>query len=290
MPKQKTALAFDIGGTKIAWGIVTEEGEVTKHGRVETPHEKDEFLAAIDKIVRAHPADAVGIGMAGTFDSNHKTLLVSPNAPGLRDIPLHDFVTELANVPVALDNDARCALIGEVWKGGAQDTSSAVLITLGTGVGGAVMQRQIVLSHPNDISQEISHIVADTSDLFPAISGRGTIEAMIGGRNLEKRFECSLAELSTAARKHDKDALEIWDIIAYYFSECVQAIYSTYSCKLILVGGRGAHDLEFYMEGEMPCPIAAATLGEQAALVGAARLAFDAIENVEAEVARGWDE
>ena len=81
-----------------------------------------------------------------------------------------------------LENDARCALIGEVWKGSAQEFSSAVLLTLGTGVGGAVMQKGTVLPHPQSISLEIGRLIVDPTDIFPTTSGFGTVEALIGGR------------------------------------------------------------------------------------------------------------
>ena len=285
-----TALTFDIGGTKIAWAIVTEDGVIKKHGREETPHDRTKFLAVIDTIIRAHPANAVGIGIAGVFSDDHTTLISSPNIPELRNLELRTFASELMNAPAALDNDARCALIGEVWKGAAQDTSSAVLITIGTGIGGAVMQREVVLPHPRDISREISHIVADSNDLFPTVAGRGTIEALLGGKSLEARFGWPMHELVAAAKKKDEEALEVWKVISYYFDEAIEAIYSTFRCKMIIVGGKGLHDLEMYMQNPTPCPVIPAALGEDAALIGAARLAFDALDKSIEDAKRDWDE
>jgi len=290
MPSSKTALAFDIGGTKVAWALIDEEGTVKKQGHQATPHDRTEFMALLDKLIRAHKADCVGIGMAGVFSSDHSTLLSSPNIPELRDLELRTFAAELMGAPAALDNDARCALIGEVWKGAAQDTSSAVLITLGTGVGGAIMQRQRILPHPQDITLEVGYIIADPTDLFPAISGRGSIEGLLGGKNLEKRFDCNMHELATAARKKDEEALELWKVISYYFQESLQAIHSVYRCKMVIVGGKGLHDLEFYMQDEPPCPVVPAMLGENAGLIGAARIAFDALEASNEEAVRDWDE
>ena len=67
------------------------------------------------------------------------------------------------------------------------------------------MQRTRVLPHPTDISKEISHLVADPNDLFPAKAGRGTIEAMIGGKNVEERYGVSLAGVAAVLRHKSAD-------------------------------------------------------------------------------------
>ncbi|HSI20765.1 MAG TPA: ROK family protein [Verrucomicrobiae bacterium] len=279
-----TVLAFDIGGTKTAWAIVDEEGTLGKRGEFATPQDRETFLAQFKKVVDAHADVAgVGIGIAGTVSANHKNTLVCPNIPELSHLELSETVSK----PCAIDNDGRCALIGEAWLGAATDTSSAVMITLGTGVGGAVMQRYKVLPHPTDLSLEISHLVADPDDYYPAKAGRGTIEALIGGKNIEARYEVSLAEMSGRTQKDDTDATEFWQILQHAFHQCIRAIHEAYGCRMIIVGGRGVKDLPLYLGGNpTPCPVIPAKLGPDAGLYGAARLGFDAVE----EDAKDWDE
>jgi glucokinase len=283
-------LGFDIGGTKIAWGLVDEEGKIHQQGHVPTPPVRDEFLKTILSIITKHKPDAVGIGIAGTVSADHQDVVVSPHLPELSHFELVQTIQEKHPVPIALDNDARCALIGEVWKGKAQNVSSAVLITLGTGVGGAVMQKEVVLPHPHDITQEIGYLTADPDDLFPASSGKGSIEALLGGENLEDRFGIPVGDLVARARKEDPEALEIFKTISYYFIQSVRAIFETYNCKLILVGGKGNQDLDLYLRDIPPCPVEAAGLGELAGVIGAARLGLDLYEQEQEEIAEWGDE
>jgi glucokinase len=285
------ALAFDVGGTKTAWAVIDDSGKMGKQGTFPTPTNPTIFLKEIAEVITKNPTETVGMGVAGTISADHKDTIVCTNMPSLSHLELSKHLKEVSGSIVMLDNDARCALIGEVWKGAAQETSSAVMITLGTGVGGAVMQKYIVLPHPQDITLEIGHIVADPSDLFPASAGRGTVEALLGGKNLEERFGEPLSDLAKKVRTGDADAVEVWSIISYYFTQSIRAIFDTYSCRMIIVGGRGVHDLQYYQsEEKLPCPVVPAVLGENAGLYGAARIALDAHEDtVEAE-AKDWDE
>jgi len=101
------------------------------------------------------------------------------------------------------------------------------------------------------------------------------VETLIGGRNLERRFDISLKDLAADVRKGDNEAKETWQDISYLFTQVLKAIHAEYSCKNIIVGGIGAKDLEYYLnDTEPPCPVIPAKLGEDAALYGAARLAI----------------
>ncbi len=270
-------LGFDIGGTKTAWGLVSREGKLLQNGRFTTPDSRSELIKQMADVAAQQKPLGIGIGIAGTLTGNKRSTLICTNMPHFNQWNLVDDLEAAltSKVPVLLDNDARCALIGEVWLGAASQMSSAVLITVGTGVGGAVMQKGRILPHPDDISYEVSRIVADPADVFPATSGQGTVEALIGGRNLEQRFDISLADMAQRVRKGDKEAVEVWQDISYFFLEVVKAIHAEYACKNIIVGGIGASDLKYYLQDEPPCQVVAAKLGEEAALYGAARLAID---------------
>lgn len=275
-----TVLAFDIGGTKTAWAVVDETGKILKQDRFPTPGTQEELLGGLLTVAKAHPdVVAVGVGFPGPVTGDG-TVIHCTQLPHLAGSTPAAAVGELLGVPSRADNDARCALIGEIWKGAGQDITSAVFLGLGTGIGGAVMQKGRVLPAPHDVMQEIGHIVADPSNPFPGTAGPGTIESLIGGKSTEERFGVKLSELSEQAHKGNEEALELWKTISYYFLLSVRAIADIYSCKRIIVGGGGAKDLEFYLQDPPPCSVVAAELGTEAGLVGAARLAWDAFEEV----------
>jgi glucokinase len=279
-------LGIDAGGTKTAWGVFDQDLHLVRSGRFPTPADREEFISSICDIIEKEKVKAVGMGIAGTVSADHQDIVVFPNIPSLSHLELGRAIQEKFSIPVSLDNDARCALIGEVVKGtAASDTTSAVFITIGTGIGGAVMQKGIILPHPHDITQEISHIQAEPLDAFSGPSGRGTIESLIGGKNLETRLGIKLNSIAEKVRKGDKDANDVWKQISYYFIQSIRAIYMTYSCRVIIVGGIGAEDLEYYLQEEPPCPVIAATLGGKAGMYGAAQLALD----VYTEEQKDWE-
>jgi glucokinase len=282
-------LGFDVGGTKTAWGIFTLEGDLVKKGSFPTPQDREEFLSALVEIAKNPEVSAVGIGIAGTTSANHEDVVVCPNIPSLSHFQLVSHLKVELGKPVTLDNDARCALIGEAWKGAAQDISSTVMITIGTGIGGAVMQKGVVLPHPTDINMEISHILVDSTNFMETSSGRGTVEALLGGKNLEERFGLPVGELVASAKAGEEEAVGVFETISHYFLQAIQAIHYTYHCRQILVGGKGCNDLGLYLQGNPPCPVHAAKLGEEAGIYGAARLALDLNEMIEEDDAEWGD-
>lgn len=277
-------LAFDIGGTKTAWAVVDETGKIKKDGRFPTEPEQTAFLTGLEEVIAKNPSEAVGIAIAGTISADHADLIVCPNVPTLSHLQLVAQLREHGAPLTTLENDARAALIGEVWLGSAAEYSSAVMLTLGTGVGGAVMQKGKILPHPRDISLEIGRLIVDPTDIFPTTSGQGTVEALIGGRNLCERFAIDLGQEAKAAKKGVSESIELWHEISDYFHACLESIYAEYSCKQILIGGKGVQDLDLYLgEHTPPCPVSAAQLGEKAGLYGAARLALDIYEETKKE-------
>ncbi len=275
-------LGIDIGGTKLAWGLFDANLQLSEHGRMPTPPDLEGLLAEIKDLATAQgeaEVVAIGLGIPGTHTKDRGSMLISPNIPYLNGVNiLGELKVLLPGIAITYDNDARCALVGEVVAGAAKNLRNAVLITIGTGVGGAVLQRGHVLQHPDDITQELGHIPVDSMDAYTSPhSGRGTLEAFLGGKNLEERLDISLKEQVALARKDDTESLEIWAQIQEYMDRCLGALENTYNCETILVGGVASNDLDLYLgDHELPCKVIPTKLGELSGLYGAAQLALDA--------------
>ena len=139
----KLSIGIDIGGTKIAAGVVDEDGHVIDRARLETPsHSAADVLEAIGSLtsgfLRNHHVHSVGIGAAGFVDASQSTVVFSPHL-AWRNEPLRDAAARRTGLPVLVDNDANCAGWAEHRFGAAQNQSDLVLITLGTGIGGAIV-------------------------------------------------------------------------------------------------------------------------------------------------------
>ena len=279
-------LAFDVGGTKTAWALVDDQGAIIEDGRFPTPTEPEMFISTLSKLIAEHPCKSIGIGVAGIV-KNSQELGILTNLPKLSGLKLGALLRESGSPLVVVENDARCALIGEVWKGSLHDAENALFLTIGTGIGGAVLRRGVVLPYPQDITKEISRTTVDPDDHFPSPTGPGTVEALLGGRSLEQRFGIPMDELAAEGKAGGEEALEVWAMISQYFYNSLGVLQSIWNTKQVIIGGKGAADLTLYIGNfTPPCPVLAAQLGEQAGLVGAARLALDLFEDAQ----KAWDE
>lgn len=140
-------LVYDIGGTYIKHGLMNEQGEIFKKGKVPTPafHEKTvaDFIDAIGGIYDTYRNDALqGIAMSlpGQIDVERGIVYGGGALPYLDGLNVADIVSErCGGLKVALENDAKCAALAESWIGNAKDAKSACVIVIGTGIGGGLI-------------------------------------------------------------------------------------------------------------------------------------------------------
>ncbi|ARO61252.1 MULTISPECIES: ROK family protein [Bacillus] len=141
----KEYIAFDIGGTQIKYGIVSEIGRVLKHKTVATEiHLGGEqiiqkLIYVSKKIMNEHTIAGIGISTSGIVDINKGIVTGgADHIPGYSTIPIIDRLQEILKVPVSIDNDVNCAAFGEKWNGSGREKDNFIMLTLGTGIGGAI--------------------------------------------------------------------------------------------------------------------------------------------------------
>ncbi len=141
----KEYIAFDIGGTQIKYGIVSETGRVLKRKTVATEiHLGGEqiiqkLILLSKKLMNEHTIAGIGISTAGIVDINKGIVTGgADHIPGYSTIPIIDRLQEILKVPVSIDNDVNCAAFGEKWNGSGREKENFIMLTLGTGVGGAI--------------------------------------------------------------------------------------------------------------------------------------------------------
>jgi glucokinase len=141
-------IGIDIGGTKVAAGVVDDEGNVLARARRRTPSRDPEHLVdVVTEIVRQllseHDVAAIGVGAAGFVDAERRTVLFAPNL-AWRDTPLHDEIAARIELPVVVENDANAAAWGEYRFGAGERHPHLVVLTIGTGIGaGLVVNGQL---------------------------------------------------------------------------------------------------------------------------------------------------
>jgi len=188
------ALAFDVGGTKIA-AAVLEGGGLSESTIVHTEQGSQEALleqlgAAIEAEKTAETR-AVGIGLPSIVEFATGRILASVNIP-LHDIPLRQLLTERMGVPVYVENDAGCAALAEASEGGRIVVPSLVMLTIGTGVGGGWVLNGRLYRGATTSAAEVGHTIIGRDlefgnnvpgDPFPQ---RGSLETLASGRALDR--------------------------------------------------------------------------------------------------------
>ena len=138
-------IGVDIGGTKVAGGVVDAGGRILEQHRVTTPARDaeattDAIVRVIEELRSRHDdIEAVGLGIAGFVEAARSVVYFAPNLLGWRDGPLREAVEKRVNLPVVVENDANAAAWGEARFGAGREEACIVCVTLGTGVGGGII-------------------------------------------------------------------------------------------------------------------------------------------------------
>jgi len=182
-------IGVDVGGTKVAGGVVDADGNVLAQNRLPTPAAdvagtRDTIVAVVAELAAAYPVTAVGIGAAAWIDATGSTVLFAPNL-AWRDEPLRDYVATAVGLPTVLENDANVAAWAEFRYGAARKADdSMVMITVGTGIGGGIVLNGKLWRGANGIAAELGHIQS-VPDGHPCGCGRlGCLEQYASGNAL----------------------------------------------------------------------------------------------------------
>ncbi len=180
-------IGVDIGGTKIAAGVIDEEGSILETCKVPTPPTAEGVVDAIADAVRTvgarHPVEAVGIGAAGYVDDKRATVLFAPNI-AWRHEALKDKVEQRVGLPVVVENDANAAAWGEYRFGAGQGHDDVVCITLGTGLGGGIVIGGKLHRGRFGVAAEFGHIRVVPDGLLCGCGSQGCWEQYASGRAL----------------------------------------------------------------------------------------------------------
>ena len=166
--QEQCVVGVDLGGTKALAGVVAADGAVLHRGFRLVPKGANteaviellcESVAEAEQATGAQAA-AVGLGIPSLVDKDTGRAGSTTHLP-LRDVPVRDLLSERLGVPVAVANDATCAIVSEHRAGAAQGTDTALLITIGTGIGGGIVTHGKVLHGASGAAAEFGHMTFD---------------------------------------------------------------------------------------------------------------------------------
>ena len=304
--------AVDLGGTHLRIGLVDDAGKIHNQLKRQTPKDESpyalvEALAEVaDGWLRDDrgPIVAASVMVPGAVDSSQAVVLSAPNLPSIINFGLKAVLQERLGWPVVLENDANAAAIGEIWLGAARGCRDVVSVTLGTGVGGGVVLGGKLWRGAHGSAGEIGHATVDPfSGLKCKCGNTGCLELFASATAIVRMARESLAQfpqglLSTenltaekvyaAGREGDELALSVFRRAGKYLGIGLANLISVIDPEIIVVSGGVVNgwDLlaaDMYQEVSdrafrttaQAVKIAPAECGDNAGLLGAARLAFD---------------
>jgi glucokinase len=322
MTGSRTVLAVDMGGTKLAVGLVDDSPNV-RHQKVSptVSVSRDGCLSDLyerldETIARAPQVAAVGIGIASMVDFADGRLVESTNLP-LRDVPLRDLLARRYKLPVVVDNDATAACIGEHLWGAGVGTSEMLMLTLGTGIGGGIICRGKPYRGASGAAAELGHMVIDVQG--PRCQGScpaaGCLEVFASGNAIgaaalaqaqakpDSALGSALADgeavdgklLTRLAQIGDPDALMVYERIGSLLGVGIANLVNIFNPQLVVIGGGAAAAGDLLLDPARSVVaaralrpqrdevrIVPARFGADAGLVGAAALAFTELLGEEA--------
>lgn len=299
----RRTIGIDVGGTKLL--AVAGERDV----RRPTPRGGGQpIVDAICEVVDVlGGADAVGLGIAGLVDRDG-TLHMGPNLPGVVGYPFGATVADALGLPVAVDNDATTATWAELRLGAARGAREAVLVTLGTGIGGGHVHGGVLQRGANGFAGEPGHMVVDPRGPLCPCGRRGCWERFASGSGLGRLARDAAAagragrvvelaggdpeavrgeHVTLAAQEGDRGALAVLREFGWWVALGIANLVNVLDPEVVVVGGGLAEAGELLLApvrerfGELvlapdqrpPVRIVAAELGERAGAIGAALLA-----------------
>jgi glucokinase len=202
------AIGIDIGGTKVAGGVVDEQGVITRRLRRDTPHRstspavvEDVIVGVVSDLIAGMAPErvcAVGIGAAGFVAADRATVAFAPHL-SWRDEPLRDRLTARLTKPVFIDNDANAAAWAEWRYGAARGETHLVMITLGTGIGGGLLWNGEVIRGKHGIAGEFGHMQVVPEGHRCECGNRGCWEQYASGNALVREARALVTARSPIA-------------------------------------------------------------------------------------------
>lgn len=267
----KLIVGIDIGGTKVAGGLVTLKARLTKDLVVPTYAEKGfktsyaQVVHLIEKLVTlaGGKENVAGIGVCSPGPLNPKTGVVinPPNLPGWRNIPLARSLANHFQLPAIVENDANAAGLAEVLLGAAAGYRDVFYVTLSTGIGTGVIIDKKIYHGKNGVGGEGGHVSIDVNSPYRCGCGTlGCIEALAAGPGMARRARVALEQehsrpsllrelsggefakitpvmIQAAARKGDPIAKFIIDQTGFYLGAWLGGMVSLFDPEAIVIGG-----------------------------------------------------
>ena len=283
----RAAIGIDIGGTHLRAARVSSAGEVVAQRRIATRREPEAVLADCLGLIGAlqvPEVEGVGIGVPGRVDADRRAVL-SGGYVDLSGMRFADRVAEACGLPVLVENDAAMALLAEQAFGAARGHENVVLLTIGTGIGGAVMERGHLLRGRRAAGQ-LGHVIVEAKGLSCLCGRQGCLETVSSGTALgrlvaEAGLPAGMRAADLLAQPRESAEGKVLRAWAGPLRRAVDSLVAALDPEVVVLGGglgaEAAAALGTLHSPDSPwfgAPVVAAELGDHAGVIGAALAAL----------------
>ncbi len=289
-------IGIDLGGTAIKLGKFGEDGTCYQTLTMPTPQPgtpQAVMTALADAIEQIDPNKkslAVGVGVPGPVDVTGRIVEVAINLSNWHQVPLAEWLETKIDRPTILANDANCAGLGEAWLGAGRQFRDLILLTLGTGVGGAIIIDGKLFVGRTGAAGELGLITINLYGSECNSGNRGSLEQHISAVAIRRRTGMEPEELGHMAKVGNRSALEFWEIYGHQLGAGLSNLIYILTPEAIIIGGGVSASWEYFFPAmhkeidrrvlptsRVNLQILPAQLGNQAGMVGAAKLAWQLI-------------
>lgn len=289
-------IGIDLGGTAIKLGKFGEDGTCYQTLTMPTPQPgtpQAVMTALADAIEQIDPNKkslAVGVGVPGPVDVTGRIVEVAINLSNWHQVPLAEWLETKIDRPTIFANDANCAGLGEAWLGAGRQFRDLILLTLGTGVGGAIIIDGKLFVGRTGAAGELGLITINLYGSECNSGNRGSLEQHISAVAIRRRTGMEPEELGHMAKVGNRSALEFWEIYGHQLGAGLSNLIYILTPEAIIIGGGVSASWEYFFPAmhkeidrrvlptsRVNLQILPAQLGNQAGMVGAAKLAWQLI-------------
>lgn len=308
---ERRVVGIDAGGTKLLAGVVDDQLAV--HHRLhrlwrgtERQGVLDLFVEVVQEALEAVPeAEAVGFGIPALMDRDRAVALDCVHLP-LEGVPFRDLVSERLDRPVVVDNDANCALLAEARAGAAKGAADALLLTLGTGIGGGILMRGELYRGAGSAG-ELGHVVVELDGERCTCGSHGCLETVVSGPAFaragvvaaEEHPVSALGQAKSAGREitgalvtelageGDDAAVAVLTEAGRKLGVALAGLANAFSPEVIVIGGGAAAAGDLLLEParaelrqhalrpNRDVPVVPAHFADEAGMLGAALIALE---------------
>lgn len=235
-------LGFDVGGSSVKFAVMDDRGTFYDRGSFRTPETLDDFYTQLtiakNELASRYTLSGIGFSMPGAVDGKSGIIGGSSALPYIHDFPILQALETKLGLPAAMENDANCAALGEVWTGAGRDYQDIAFFVLGTGVGGALIHNKEIIHGAHLHGGEFGYLyVAERKNILSESGCAGALVRQMANDRHIAASELNGQKIYDMAAAGDQDAQRCIENMYEYLARAIYDIQYIFDPEAFLLGG-----------------------------------------------------